>query len=296
MAVATLLVLAFSTASAAALDTPTLEGVVVGRTSISVIVTAGASGAPNGFTVEWLPASTYDALGGWPSPVSPTLLKAEFHGTPTLNIDDGTDSFQLQASEFAGVQIGDLFDETGVTTTNVEELLEGTTYVVRVRASATGGNEASAPSATLRVRTLARTIQDCTYTQGYWKNHPSAWPVSSLTLGTVNYSAAQLMLIFNQPAAGNGLISLAHQLIAAKLNLAQGATPTAGVLAAIASADAMIGALVAPPIGAGSLAPGATSALTGTLDSFNQGITGPGHCGTVSASKKTWGDVKSIYR
>lgn len=285
-----------SAASAAVLDAPTLEGVVVGRTSISVIVTAGASGAPNGFTVEWIPASLFDALGGWPTPASPSLLKADFHGVPTLNINDGTDSYLLPPSDFAGVEIGNLFDETGVSTQQVDELAEGTTYVVRVRANASGADAASAPSATLRVKTLTRTIQDCTYTQGFWKTHPEAWPVANLTLGTVNYTAAQLMLIFNQPAAGNGLISLSHQLIAAKLNIAQGATPTAAVTAAIAAADAMIGALVVPPIGGGSLAPGATSGLTSTLDDFNQGITGPGHCGTVGTAKKTWGELKAIYR
>jgi cysteine-rich repeat protein len=119
---------------------------------------------------------------------------------------------------------------------------------------------------------------DCTFTQGYWKNHPAAWPVSSLTLGTVSYSKEQLLAIFHTPVKGNGLISLAHQLIAAKLNVAAGATPAA-VSASIASADALIGSLVAPPVGSGSLATGATSSLTGALDSFNNGVTGPGHCG-----------------
>src|SRR5206468_2504671 len=71
---------------------------------------------------------------------------------------------------------------------------------------------------------------------------------------------------------------LAHQLIAAKLNVAQGASPTA-VASAIASADALIGALVVPPIGSGFLKPSATSALTDALDAYNSGTTGPGHCG-----------------
>ena len=283
-------------AAAAVLDTPTLEGVVVGRTSIAVVVAAGPSGAPQGFTVEWLLASTYDANGGWPAADAPNLLKADFRGRPTLNIQDGTDDYSLLSSEFAGVQLGDLFDETGVITQHVEELVEGTTYVVRVRANGSATESASAPSATLRVKTLARTIQDCTYTQGFWKNHPGSWPVASVTLGTVSYSAAQLLLIFGQPAAGNGLISMAHQLIATKLNIAQGATPPASVLAAIASADALIGNRVAPPIGAGSLTPASTSALTGTLDNFNQGITGPGHCGTGPTRTSTWGGVKALYR
>jgi hypothetical protein len=296
LAATTALALLAPMATAAVLDTPTLEGVVVGRTSISVMVTAGASGAPQGFTVEWMPAATFDAIGGWPVPGSPTLLKADFRGLPTLNVDDGTDNYALSSSDFAGVQIGDLFDETGVVTENVDELQEGIAYVVRVRANAGGSDEESAPSVTLRLTTLNRLLQDCTYTQGYWKTHPEVWPVGSVTLGTVNYTQAQLLLIFNEPAAGNGLLSLAHQLIAAKLNIAQGATAPASVNAAIAAADALIGSLVVPPIGSGYLSPASTSSLTSTLDSFNQGIIGPGHCDTVDAQAKTWGDVKAFYR
>jgi hypothetical protein len=58
------------------------------------------------------------------------------------------------------------------------------------------------------------------FTQGYWKNHPDAWPLDTLTLGTVTYSKDQLLLILRRPVRGNGLVALAHQLIAAKLNVA----------------------------------------------------------------------------
>src|SRR5215208_6110995 len=61
---------------------------------------------------------------------------------------------------------------------------------------------------------------DCTLTQGYWKNHPKAWPVSELALGSVTYTKAQALTVFGQPVDGNGLISLAHQLMASKLNVA----------------------------------------------------------------------------
>ena len=117
----------------------------------------------------------------------------------------------------------------------------------------------------------------CTFTQGFWKNHPEAWPVSSLTLGTVSYTAAQLDAILDQPVEGNGLVSLAHQLIAAKLNIANGANGSA-VAQTIADADALIGGLVVPPVGSGYLAPASTSDLTAALDAFNNGFTGPGHC------------------
>jgi hypothetical protein len=120
----------------------------------------------------------------------------------------------------------------------------------------------------------------CVLGQGYWKNHASAWPVSSLTLGTVTYTKAQLLSILNQPVKGNGLVSLAHQLIAARLNLASGAQATPAMLQAITDANALIGGLVIPPVGSGFLHPSSTGALNTTLDNYNEGLApgGPPSC------------------
>ena len=118
---------------------------------------------------------------------------------------------------------------------------------------------------------------DCTFTQGYWKNHPDAWPVSSLKLGSVTYSKIELIAILKTPVKGNGLVQLAHQLIAAKLNVAAGA-PDSAIKSAIDQADALIGSLVCPPKGDGELATGQTSSLNDKLDDFNNGAVGPGHC------------------
>ncbi len=96
--------------------------------------------------------------------------------------------------------------------------------------------------------------------------------MNDLTLGTVNYTEAELLQILDQPAQGNGLVILAHQLIAAKLNIANDAAQ------AIADADAMIGGLVIPPIGSGYLPTSQTSDLTETLTEYNEGTKGPGHC------------------
>ena len=116
---------------------------------------------------------------------------------------------------------------------------------------------------------------DCTFTQGYWKNHPDAWPVASLKLGTRTYSKADLIAILKTPVKGNGLIQLSHQLIAAKLNIAAGASDSS-IHTAISDADALIGNLV---VGTDSLPTSQTSALNDKLDAFNSGAIGPGHCG-----------------
>ncbi len=150
--------------------------------------------------------------------------------------------------------------------------LAALTLVTPAACSLTGSSESA-----LSGHNDGGTGGDCTLTQGYWKNHPDAWPVSSLTLGTVTYTKAELIAILKTPVKGNGLVSLAHQLIAAKLNVEAGASDAA-IKVAIQQADALIGNLVCPPKGEGTLKTSATGSLIGDLDAFNNGAIGPGHC------------------
>ena len=131
----------------------------------------------------------------------------------------------------------------------------------------------------------------CVYTQGFWKTHgpmptgnnSNEWDsftqLNGMNLGTVPYTQQQLLSIFNTPVGGNGLISLAHQLIAAKLNIANGADGST-IAATITAADLLIGVKVVPPIGGGSLTSKQTSTLTSALAAYNEGKTlnGPSHC------------------
>lgn len=122
----------------------------------------------------------------------------------------------------------------------------------------------------------------CTVTLGFWKSHTEVgdWPAlpgGTLLLGTVAYSEAQLITILNTENNGNGLLQLARQLIAAKLNILNGASAT-DISATITAADALIGGLVVPPVGGGFLSPGSTSSLIDALSQYNQGNTGPGRC------------------
>lgn len=115
----------------------------------------------------------------------------------------------------------------------------------------------------------------CPLTQGFWKNHPSAWPVTSLTLGRQTYTQAELLTILTTPVGSGGSadasLILADQLIAAKLNITNGSAP---IGATVAAADALLGGF------AGKLPYGVTpSSVTGqamtnnanTLDSYNNG-------------------------
>ena len=110
----------------------------------------------------------------------------------------------------------------------------------------------------------------CVRGQGYWKNHPDQWPVTQLQLGNVPYSQEELLSILHQPVHGNGLVLLAHQLIAAKLNIANG-TDGSCIQQTIADADALIGDLVVPPVGGGYLRPADASPIADVLDQYNEG-------------------------
>jgi hypothetical protein len=118
--------------------------------------------------------------------------------------------------------------------------------------------------------------ENCTLTQGFWKNHEEAWPVEELLLGATTYTKLELLEILSTPPRGDATYILVHQLIAAKLNIAEGADPTE-VETTIAEADAW---LVAHPLGSKPRreAREAGVELASTLDDYNNGVTGPGHC------------------
>ena len=128
---------------------------------------------------------------------------------------------------------------------------------------------------------------NCPLTQGFWKNHSGAWPVSTLTLGTVSYTEAQLLTILETPpAGGDASLILAHQLIAAKLNLANGSDPCP-IASIIAAADALIGSQVIPIVP--RITPSSTVgaqmvALASALDSYNEGVLTP-NCAPVTSGK-----------
>jgi hypothetical protein len=106
-------------------------------------------------------------------------------------------------------------------------------------------------------------------------------------LGTVSYTEAQLLTILEtSPGTGHGAdasLILAHQLIAAKLNLANGSDPCP-IASIIAAADALIGSQVIPIVP--KISPSSTLgaqmvALASALDSYNEGMLTP-NCAPVT--------------
>lgn len=60
-----------------------------------------------------------------------------------------------------------------------------------------------------------------TGTPGYWKNHPEAWPVASITIGGKTYTKTQAIALISC-GDGNKLFTLFRSLVAAKLNVLMG--------------------------------------------------------------------------
>ena len=96
--------------------------------------------------------------------------------------------------------------------------------------------------------TTTTTIPDntCPSDRIFWKNHPSAWPVATLTLGSQTYTQSELLTLLRLPTAqkgANASLILAHHLIAAKLNIANGSDPTP-IGTAVADADRLLAPFV----------------------------------------------------
>jgi hypothetical protein len=125
----------------------------------------------------------------------------------------------------------------------------------------------------------------CTYTKGFYRNHPDvtasviAGMGGKITVGSKKLTAAQAQAILNTVSGQDSnvtytsslLLNLVQQLISAELNVARGSAASAGVQAAISSANAAITVATA---GGGiqlstALGTDAAAALATTIESFN---------------------------
>lgn len=242
---------------------------VSSKSTITVTVTAGASGAPAGFSLQWMTASAY-ALYGWESDV---VCKGSFSGNANSS------RYELGANASVELTIGDLAFDNGASTTCPDFLECGTEYVFRTFAHATSSKYRSDFSSNYSCST-ADCDGGCTYGKGYWKNNPDAWPIDELELGSVTYSKQQLLDIYDLPVGGNpqeanAFTRLAHHLIAAILNVENGATTSQTVLQAIADAHALLGnydILTGNPVYTSNSTEGQqANAIKDILEAYNNG-------------------------
>ncbi|MGW3208703.1 hypothetical protein [Streptomyces sp. NPDC001135] len=129
----------------------------------------------------------------------------------------------------------------------------------------------------------------CTRTIGYWSDHAAATTaLLPITLGIPGGSDSIVVTTFAQASkylppnfngnASNGINQLYAQLLAAKLNIKNGANPSA-VAGTISGADAFLATHGANDWSTLTAAQRATVRRRATTpDDYNQGVTGPGHC------------------
>src|SRR5262249_18701556 len=109
-------------------------------------------------------------------------------------------------------------------------------------------------------------------TLGYWKNHPSAWPVSQITIGGVTYSETQAINWMSTPSSGDKTIDLFKQLVAAKLNVLAG-NASSCISDTITAADNWLSTYpLGSKVSGGSAAWATGGPLQTKLDNYNNGL------------------------
>ena len=135
----------------------------------------------------------------------------------------------------------------------------------------------------------------CTLTIGYWKTHSfygpatpadPTWDLLPSGPDTQFYLSGQSWIdVFNTPVEGNQYYNLAHQFMGAVLNVLNGASAPGEVTDAIAAANSLFNtytpAQIAALRGNDPLRAQFVS-LAATLDAYNMGEIGPGHCEEAS--------------
>lgn len=260
-------------------STPKLECAGSTLESIDLTVTAGSTGAPSGFSIQWMTKAQYE-LGAdgkpgtaddkvWPiyspantdengDPVAANFCKASFSGNAYMSRYNLNSNFPSVT-----IRIGDLLMDNGASASTGcnSDLQCGTTYVFRVFAHGDNKMNRSAFSEPIECSTdPCSTSAGCIRGGlGTWKSRDlSLWPQSvidnGLLVGQNTYSAQELKQILEQSDAGNGYLVMAHQLIPALLNQASGADYTANE-GAIADAQTYLSGSNSnklPPIGTAS--------------------------------------------
>lgn len=147
----------------------------------------------------------------------------------------------------------------------------------------------------------------CSLTQGYWKTHsrkgPAPYDDNWQNVGpnqedTLFFKSGQTWYqVFWTAPRGNVFYQLAHQYMAAKLNYYNGAD-TSVITAALSQAEGLFGAIPENSTSVPSASRATWSALATTLDQYNNGAIGPGHCedeSSASVVAPEQGDMQMVF-
>jgi len=113
--------------------------------------------------------------------------------------------------------------------------------------------------------------QPGTGTPGYWKNHPEAWPVGSITVGGVTYTKAQAIAWLGKTGKDK-TVTMFQSLVSAMLSVMIGNDGSC-INAAIAQGNAWLATYpLGSNVGGGSAAWAAGDPIHNTLDAYDNGL------------------------
>ncbi|MCK4444589.1 MAG: SBBP repeat-containing protein, partial [Thermoplasmata archaeon] len=121
----------------------------------------------------------------------------------------------------------------------------------------------------------------CPLSKGFWKTHPDVWPLDSLDIGGEAYNKTELLNILWTPPRGDASVILAHQLIAAELNVANG-SDSSPIIAEIEEANRLLAAFSGKlPFGVkpSSVEGGNMTQVADALGAYNNGKLTPSCAG-----------------
>lgn len=161
-----------------------------------------------------------------------------------------------------------------VLTTSILEFPDGT---IRMYYQGSPGAEINTQARVFSAVAERPAAAPCPHSQGFWKNHPEAWPVADLPLGSETYGRDDAIALLRTPTRGDASLILVKQLIAAKLNVANG-SDDAPIATELADADGLLAPLpgrlpygVRPSTDLG----GRMTPIAETLDAYNNKLLTP---------------------
>ncbi len=169
--------------------------------------------------------------------------------TTTTTSSTSTTTSTTTSSTTSTTRLTTTTTSTTHATTTTTSTTTSTTTTTRPTTTTTSSTTSTTHAPTITTSTTATTTTvppttttlpaaQCPLSMGFWKTHPAQWPVASLTLGSQTYTQAELLPLLTTPVRGDASLILADQLIAAKLNIANGADPT--LVSTIADADNLL--------------------------------------------------------
>ncbi len=257
------------------------------QSPLQVPIPSGFSGPGTFFVnVELSPTPNFPL----PAPGVTVVLPLPEAMIPGAEVDlfrvDPTSGMLVPALDTSGVPVVGTVDPGGLSATFIGvshlSVLVGlipapiSTTTTTSTTSTTRPPTTTTSTSTTTTTTVPATAQ-CPQGMGFWKTHPGQWPVSTLMLGSRTYTQTELLALLTTPVVGDASLILTRQLIAAKLNIANGSDPTP-IASTITDADSLLSGFAGKlpyKVGPSSVTGHAMTHDAGALADYNAGALTP---------------------